>query len=623
MFSLNSALCASGVRSAVAVACGVVVSLGQEAWAAEAPLQPVVVTASRLAQPADQVLADVSVIDRETIERHVGASVSEVLRSLPGFEISQNGGPASTSSVFLRGAEKRHILVLIDGVPFDSQSSGGATWESLPLQMIDHIEVVRGPGSAAYGSDAVAGVVQIFTRKGSGSPRLSWGVGIGDQEFLSTDLGALGSVGAFDYALTLASTQSSGFNTRRNAAAGTMAADRDGYVGTSSQARLGYQWGADHRLQLGLISQHFNTQYDASPRSKTDDRAIKDMSAANASWSAQWMPAWQSLLTIGQSTDYYETRPSAYQTSTRVQTASLLNKLVLGEHTLRATIERREDHLLNSALPASSTPGRGDRADNGLGIGHAWQHEGISVASSIRRDQDSEFGDHVTGSVAGGYQLSKAWRVRGSWGTAFKAPTLYQRFSDYGNPALTAETSRTSELGLQFRQGLFNAGLTVYDTRVSNLINFGDAGVCLSDFGCYRNTARAQLKGVEAEIGATWVGVRWSGSVDLGSPKDLDTDRQLARRSRQHASLRAETELANWLVGVQAQAYGKRFDSQSGNTMLPGYSVWGVDAAHNISQSWKLLFRVENLLDKRYETANTYVSSPRAFYVALRWTPEN
>ncbi|WP_290868970.1 TonB-dependent receptor [Aquabacterium sp.] len=617
MSPLNSVRSAPGLRSACAVAATLAFSLPVKGVAAEA----VVVTATRLAQPATQVLADVFTIDRDTIDRQVGGSVSEVLRRVPGIELTQNGGSASTTSIYLRGAEKRHVLVLIDGVPFDSQSTGGATWEALPLQAVDHIEVLSGPASAAYGSDAVAGVIQIFTRKGEGAPRLAWGVGIGDQGYLSTDLSALGAIGALDYSVAVQTAQSEGFNARTNASATSYAADRDGYRSHSSQLRLGYRLSPGQRLQLGLVSQHLNAGYDASTKSKVDDRSIKDMSSANASWSAQWLPQWQSVLTLGQATDHYETRPSVYQTDTRVQTASLLNRLVLGEHTLHATLERREDHLVNSSLVASTTRGKGDRADNGLGLRYGWQHEALTFSSSLRRDQDSEFGDHVTGAVAGGYDLSDAWRVRASWGTAYKAPTLFQRFSEYGNPGLQAEHSRTRELGLQFHEGALQAGLTAYQTRVDNLINYAQPGVCVSTLGCYRNTARAQLKGLEATVATTLVGVRLSGSLDVGSPKDLDTDRQLARRARRHASVRAETDLANWQVGVQGQTYGKRFDSSSGSTVLPGYSVWGLDASRDLSASWKLLARVENVFDKAYQTASTYASSPRAFYLAVRWTP--
>jgi vitamin B12 transporter len=623
MFDLNSVRTAPGLRSSVAVAAVLTLCSASQARASDEAVVPVVVTATRLAQPLNEVLADVSIIDREAIERQVGGAVADVLRGLPGIELTQNGGSSGTTKVLLRGADNRHVLVLIDGVPFESQSVGGTTWEALPLQMVDHIEVLRGPASAAYGSGAIAGVIQIFTRKGSGVPRWSLGVGMGDQGFLNTDIGVLGSVGALDYSVTAATERNDGFNTRATAVAGTMAADRDGSASSSANVSLGYQLSTTQRLRLGVLNQHLNSQYDASTKSKYDDHAIKDLSSANASWTAQWLPDWQSVLALGQSTDNYETRPAGYHSSTRVQTASLINQVVLGEHTLRATVERREDHLLNSSLPLSATAGKGDRSDNGVGLGYDWRHDALSLASSIRLDNDSSFGEHVTGSLAGGINISPSLRAVASWGTAYKAPTLYQRFGSSGNPDLVDESSRASELGLKYSQGVLSLGATVYDTHVANFISYSTPGVCVDTGGCYRNTSRVELKGIEFQAATTVSAVRLSGSVDFSTPKDLDTDLLLQRRARQHGSVKAETDLGNWAVALQAQANGRRYDDVKNTIKLGGYTVWGVSASRTLALDWRLIARVENLSDARYQTASGYASSSRAFFLGVRWTPSN
>lgn len=154
-----------GVRlSVISLAALAALGTASTAWAQAAPsLKDVVVTATRTAQPLTDALADVSLVDRETIERSGAQSLADVLVQLPGVEFTRNGGPAATTSLYLRGGETRHTLLLIDGVRVDSQSTGGAAWQALPLDQVERIEVLRGPAAAIYGSDAVSGVVQIFT----------------------------------------------------------------------------------------------------------------------------------------------------------------------------------------------------------------------------------------------------------------------------------------------------------------------------------------------------------------------------------------------------------------------------------------------------------------------------
>lgn len=619
MFCVSSVRVAPGVRSASAVACGVVLSLLPSVVWAQDVVSDVVVTANREPQPLHKVMADVSVITRDDIERHAGAGVADVLKTLPGFQIVRNGDVYGTSSVYLRGAESRHLLVLVDGVRLDTQSgSGGATWESLPLSEIERIEVVRGPASAIYGSDAIAGVVQIFTRKGQGAMRMTLGLGVGNRGLTQGDVSLSGGAGPWSYSLGGTLSRASGFNTRNNTKAGTRASDDDDYRASSAHARFGYQLSARQQFHVNLLSQHSNAGYDASANSKFDDRSIQDLDTVSAAWVAQWLDAWRSTVTVGQSTSRYETRPSVYITRTEVRNGSWSNQFSWGEHTVRATLEGREDRLKNTSVPAD----RDVQRAGALGLGYDWQGQDLSVQTSIREDHHSAFGQHVTGSVGAAYDLSAQWRVRGSWGTSFRAPTLYQRFSDYGQPNLRPEQGRTSELGLQYHAGSAQWGVTVFNSRVNDLINYSDAGVCVSTYGCYRNVGRATLRGVELSGAVTLASVRWTGSFNLDDPRNAETDKLLARRSRQHGSVRAETSWAQWMWGAQMQWAGARFDDASNKNRLGAYVLWGVDAQKELTQNWKLILRVDNLTDKRYETARTYSSPGRTVFAGLRWTPD-
>lgn len=615
--------CAPQIRPFHATLMSCLLGLGLPAVAQNA-LEPVVVTATRTPLPVSQVLNDVTVYTREDIERQGAGAVADLLRLAPGFEMARNGGSFGTTSLFVRGADTRHTAVLIDGVRLDSQSTGGATWEALPLDQIERIEIVRGPDSVIYGSDAIGGVVQIFTRKGQGPARLSLGVGAGTRGLAKADASLSGQSGAIDYAVSAATERSSGFNAIVNKASSSYNSDDDGYRNHNASARVGWALNKAHRIEVSALTQHVNAQYDAYS-SVGDDRSLHDLDTARVAWSAQWLDNWHSDLSAGESTQRYETRPSAYVTQTRVRNYAWNNQVSFGAHAISALLERREDALDNTGLLTSPTAGEGDRSQNAVGLGYAWRHQGYALQLNARQDDDSQFGSHTTGGVAGGVELGAGWNLRGSWSTAFRAPTLYQQYSASGNPDLKPETSRNAELGLRYRQGSFEAGATVYRNKVRDLISYGAAGVCVDTWGCYRNTGRAVLKGLTLDAKGVIGPVRLAGSVDFSSPKDVETDEILLRRARRHASLRADTDAGPWTFGAQWLLSDKRqdfdYDSSTSKT-LGGYAVLNLDVQYRLSEQWRVLLRADNVTDKNYQTAYGYASVPSTVFVGLRWVPK-
>ncbi len=624
MFKNQQVQCAPRARSAVAVVRGLaLLGLWPALAAADAQLEPLVVTATRTPQLVGKVLADVSVIGRDVIERQGPGSVADVLRQVQGIEFTRNGDGASTTSVMVRGSNTRHVLVLVDGVPFDSQSSGGATWEAIPLQWVERIEVVRGPASVAYGSGAMGGVVQIFTRKGKGAPHVEVGVGMSDLGLVNGDVGAMGAVGDWDYAVGVAGQTSEGFSARADAAAGTVAADRDGHTGGSAHLKLGWRPVTDHQMQLSVNRQHLNTMYDASRTSSKDDRSYKDSKQAGLSWSARWLPQWRMVTALGESTDRYETRGTGiYRTRTRVQTGSVLNHLQLDEHALRATVERREDHLLNSDLVVQSAGGQGGQTDNGLALGYEWQGEQAALSVTSRRDDSNRFGVHQTGAVAGSLQLAPGTRVRASSGTAFRAPTIYQQYSKYGDPTLQPESSRTHELALTHDSQALNLGVTAFRTVYDNLIEFGALGTCLDTrSGCYRNMAHARIQGLSLTADTLIQELRLTASADFLSPRNSDTGKLLPRRAQRVLKLRGEWTWADWAWGTQAQAVGKRFDDAANTKPLGGYVLYGLDASRRLTPHTSLIVKVDNVSNHAYQTALNYTQAPRSVFVGWRYAP--
>lgn len=589
-------------------------------------LQETVVTATRTEQPLTDIVADVSIVDRETIDRTGATGLVDLLVRLPGVEISRNGGVGNSSNVFLRGAEGRFTAVYVDGVRVDSQSTGGAVWEQIPLSQIDRIEVLRGPAAAVYGSDAIGGVIHLFTKKGEGPAAPYVGVGIGTDNLRRLEAGVSGSAGeggAFDYALGITREQSDGYDIRDNPGHNP---DRDDYTSTAGHARLGFRINAAHRLDATLVANRMESGYDGftyTPEAPEDDRNLNRLRTAGLTWSAKWTDAFSSRLSVTDSMSRYETLPSPYRTETRLRGFLWQNEYRLGAHLLSAALERREDELYNPALDAFSTTIDRDRSQDALALGYGFNAGGHTLQLNVRHDDDSEFGGKSTGSAAYGYAITPTLRATASVSSAFRAPTLYQRFSAYGDASLEPETGRNVELGLRYANGPTQASVVAYRNRVSNLIIFDSgATACGEAFGCYNSVGRAEYRGVTFAAGHRIGDTTLRGSIDLQNPKDLDTGRQLQRRAKRHATFGADTTLAGWTLGGEVQASGRRFENAANTQELNGYALVNLYASTRIARDFTLLARVDNLADKDYQVARTYVMPGRTLYVGLKWAPQ-
>ncbi|HEY9109180.1 MAG TPA: TonB-dependent receptor [Roseateles sp.] len=598
---------------------------------AQTRLDTVVTTATRTPQKLSDVLADMTVLTRDDIERQAFGSLADLLRRQVGFEMVRNGGAGANTSLFVRGADTRHTAVLIDGVRVDSQASSGASWNAIPLAQVERVEIVRGPASALYGSDAIGGVVQIFTRKGEGRPVVDLGIGGGNRGLAKVDASVTGRSGIVDYALSAASESSNGFNARPAAATATFTPDDDGYQSRNASLRLGVQLAAEHRLEVSALTSHVNAEYDSTATAKTDDRTISDTRATRLAWSAQWSADLRSELSVGESSERYETQPSPYVTKTWVRTYGFNTSWNLGTAgSLQGLLERREDKLDNTGLIG----GHNKRHQDAIGAGWTWAGGPLSLQLNARHDRDSEFGGVSTGAVAGGYRLSSAWRLQASAGTSFRAPSLYQRFSPSGKPGLLPEKGRNAELGLHYASGSGEFSITAYRNLVRDLIVYVSMPVpapvpapCASPFGCYDNVSEGRLQGLSLR-GATALGaVRLSGTLDLQAPKDADKasatyGKLLARRAKTHGTVRAETDVGAWTLGGQVLASSKRTDNLSTGYQLGGYATMDLDAQYAVSRQLGLQFKVDNVFDRKYETARTYATPPRQVFIGLRFTPQ-
>ncbi len=583
---------------------------------ASAPELPtVVVTANRVAQPLTDVLADVTLIDEPQIRRSGAVNIADLLQRQHGLELSRNGGPGTTTSLFMRGAENRFTAVYIDGVRVDTQATAGAPWEAIALGQIERVEIVRGPAAAVYGSDAIAGVVQIFTKKGDGPFAPYAGVGIGSNATRKAEAGFSGKSGAVDYALGLSRDTSRGFDSRP----GTNP-DRDGWANSSVSGRLGVQLNDRHRLEASGTHVDMKAQYDGFTPGQ-DDRGHHRLSTLGAAWAAQWSSAYRTRLSVSESRQRIDLMPDLYRTETTLRNYLLQNEWRRGDHLVTAALERREDRLANPALNPWDTAIDRSRHQNGLALGYGYARGAHTLQLNLRHDRDSEFGGQTTGGAAYGYSFAPGWRVTAAAGTAFRVPTLYQRFSEYGLASLQPEKGRNVELGLHWAQGASRFGVTAWRNQVRNLITFGAAGACGSPYGCYENTGSADLRGVTISGAHRLRGVNLGGALDLQNPRDDQTGHLLARRAKRVLKLHADTRVGDWALGAEWMASSRRYDDAANTRVLGGYGVVNLYASAPLGRDWQLLARIDNVGDKDYQLARGYATPGRSLYVGMRWTP--
>ncbi|MFN3304660.1 MAG: TonB-dependent receptor domain-containing protein [Roseateles sp.] len=591
-------------------------------------LDTVVTTATRTPQKLSEVLADLTVITRADIERQAAASLADLLRNNGCAEMVRNGGAAAVTSMYLRGADNRHTLVLIDGVKIDSQATGGASWHGLPLSQIERVEVLKGPASAIYGSDAVGGVVQIFTRKGAGRMNADLGIAAGNLGTYKADAGLFGATGIFDYALTGAFEGTDGFNATTPESQFSYVPDRDGYRKRQALLRVGAQFSTAHRVEALALRTYTRGQYDGSrSRPLVDDITQQDADAARLAWTAQWTPGLQTQLSYGESRDRYETSPSPYLTETRVRNLALTGfyQLNAGQQ-LNFAVERMEDKLENSGLV---TAGVGKRDRNGFGLGWLMSAGAFDLQAHARQDRDSQFGDVATGTLLAGYEVASGLRVVASVGNAFRAPTIYQQGTVYGpdlsKPGvkpLNAERGRNAELGLKWARGDHEFSATAYRNRISQLIIFGAAGSCRSNFGCYENVDQARLQGLSLSGATKLATVNLRATLDLQKPTNRANGLLLARRAKRLGTINADTTLGAWTLGAAVQASGPRFDNAANTRRLGGYALVNLSAQVAVSREVKLQFNVDNVFNREHTTAYGYASAPLTALATLRWTPQ-
>ena len=583
-------------------------------------LDPVVVTAARTSQPIAEVLADVTVISADDIRRSGVQSLGELLQRQPGVEIVQNGGPGSVSGALLRGANRGQTLVLIDGLRVGSSSSGSTTLEAIPLDQIDHIEILRGPASSLYGADAIGGVVQVFTKRPQGTgftPNFSAGYGTYNTSVVSA--GFTGTTGSLRYSLQAGGRTSDGFNAIVNPDNFSYNPDRDGFSTRNLSASLNWTWDAGQELAAQYFGNRLNAQFDGG-FPYFDDRTITTVQAWSATSRNRVNDVWTSVLTAGEGSDDSVSKLSFGNSSFKTNQRQYFwqNDFALPLGGLGVILERREEHLTTDADFATTE--RNTNSATGI---YQLRYEAFALQANLRRDDSNQYGGQTTGGIALGYKLSPAWRVTAGFSTGFKAPSFNDLYyPGFSNPNLVPETSRNAEVGAYWTAAAgevrWEARVIGYHNQVRQLIVFE----CDVDFNCApQNVDRATLEGVTLGLDLTWRDTRVTASLDLQNPTDDATGKLLPRRARTHGAVQVLQQAGPVQLGLEFIASSLRYDDAADSVKMGGYGIVNLTAEWPFAKGFSVLLRGGNVFNKNYQLAADYATGGTTWFAGLRWQP--
>lgn len=608
---------AARARLAVLVAAMVPLAASAQAGGGVGRIEPVVVTAARAPQPVADLVADMTVIGPDEIARSGAQSLTELLQRQPGVEIVQNGGPGATSGVFLRGTNRGQTLVLIDGVRLASSTVGATSLEAIPLDQIERIEVLRGPASSLYGSDAIGGVIQVFTRRGAQQFSGNVSAGYGTYQTRSLAVGISGPMGPLMFALQAGGTRSDGFNAIVDPANFSYNPDRDGYSNENVSGSVGLDLAPGQTLNAQYFRNRLNNQFDGGPG--YDDRTITTLESWQVGSVNRIAPWWKSTLTAGVGSDDSVSQTGfgefPYQTVQRQYTWQ--NEFTLAFGSLIAGLERRVEKVSGAEFAVD------ERSTNSVYGVYQFRDGPHALQANLRYDHSSQFDGKTTGAIAYGYRLSAAWRFTVSAGTAFKAPSfndLY--FPGFSNPDLQPETSRNIEAGAYWSESVGEAKLAAraiaWYNKVDQLIVFG----CDENFNCRpENIDQALLKGVSLGGDVALRDTTIRGSVDLQSPEDERTGNLLPRRSRSHGALSLLQRFGPTLFGVEVVASGRRYDDPRNRIPLAGYGIVNLTLEWPVGHNVTLFARGNNVFDRDYQLAAGFNTGGAQYFAGLRWQP--
>jgi vitamin B12 transporter len=581
-------------------------------------LSPVVVTAERGPQALADAIPQTALFDQQDLADTTATDLPGLLQLAPGAQISRTGGAGSTASLYLRGASSTQSLLLIDGVRVDSVSLGSAQIAQIPLDQVDHVEVVNGNVSALYGSGAIGGVVQVFTKDGGNHPpRFNFSVGYGSYHTQTQQAGVNGALdkdGRTTFSISLARSKDDGFSSLDPQQAPGANPNANGYLNESISASLRHKFSDKWDAGVSYFQSNGNNSYDNAYGVPTDlNNLYSKVRQASVFANGKLTDWWTTHFIVSEGDDRSVSKTNGiyngrFDTDNRQYTWQ--NDFAFAaQQKLQVGYEHLDQSLDSDTFAA---PDR--HVDSGF-IGYTGRFGRHQFQANVRHDQYSDFGGANSYYLGYGFDITEHWKATASYSDSFRAPSfddLYYPLS--GNPSIQPEHSHSLEAALQYASNALGVmRLSAFQTRYSNLIDYAQVtpGIYLAE-----NVGRAKVQGLEGSwsghVGKTDV----RASLTLQNPVDLDNDVDLVRRARRFGSLALNRSIAGWRVGGEWIVSGPREDSSG---KLGGYGIVNLSARYNITKAWYVTAQIQNLFDKDYETAYSYNSPGRGAYVTIGW----
>jgi vitamin B12 transporter len=582
----------------------------------ETTLSPITVTATRTEKETNLVSS--TVIKRKDIERLQVNTLEEALRGIAGVDIANNGGTGKTTSIYMRGTNSDHVLVLIDGIRIGSVTLGSTAFENIPINEVDSIEVVRGAKSSLYGSEAIGGVIHIHTRSGANNkfkPVAS--VSAGTHNHFRYSAGVSGTVEKTWYNLNLTQERTQGFDATR----GGLTPDHDGWNNHSGTFRVGHNFSDRLLVEFNMLYSAGKNLFDYSPDpvwGGGDQFATSNYTNEVYGGQIKYKATdfWNVTIKTGNSRDFNKDRSiyaSVYDNSRF--SLSLQNDFKLAQnHLLSVGYDYLSDSV-KSTVEFSQT----QRDNHAAYAQYQGEYGGHQVNLGIRFDNNQQFGDHVTWNAAYGYHFLDAFNIIASYSTAFKAPTFNQLYDPWvGNKNLAPERANNYEVGINGKHDWGKWGVNFYQNDIKNLIIFDP-----SNFWRASQVSAARIQGIDATLSTQLYGFNLQGNLSLLSPENrVENGSVLINRAQQIFRLDVDKKISDFNVGASLRSEGHRFSGSNNTNRVSGFTTLDLRAEYTLLKQLTLQAKVNNILNKQYQTVKGYNTDDLNFFFTLRYTPD-
>lgn len=565
-------------------------------------LRPLVVTTTLGTETADESLSSVTVISAENLESQQPRDLRTVLQGQPGVNVVTNGGFGKNTSVFIRGTGSESTVLLVDGIRLRSATSGSPPWQYLPPQLLNRIEIVRGPRSSLYGADAVGGVVQGFTVPDHGRDTAWVELGGGSFSTQQVGAGASGQSGNTRYNLQGNYLDTEGTRIQEGG-------DDKGFRNASLAGSASHDFDNGALLSVLALHSRGRTEFDSG---ETDF----ELQVLGVRAEVPITSKWKTSVQLSEARDEQDQVRDIGFFNTRSRTARWENTFSYDSHELVVGSEYLVDDVDALAFSASGF----ERFDEESRDNKAVFAQQISRFGPLRSqlsgrwDDNEAFGEKVTGALALGYDLDRAHTVRASYGTAFRAPTFNDLYyPGFGNPDLRAETSATSELGIRAQHGIYFWDLALYQTDADNLIVSAE------------NINRARIRGAELSSGAQLGRLDLRSSLTLLDPRNRENDNRLPRRTIQSFRLDADYHHGRVNFGASTLINGDSYNDPDNDELISSFATADLRVGVRLAEKLRLRFTMENVFNRQYNTARNgfrefdYLAPGRTVFASLRY----